>query len=266
VTFLFSRRWIVFFAVVLLLAFVAVRLGEWQFSRLEDREDRNALTERNLKAEPVPVPDVLAPGEPVAAEEEWTRVTATGEYVADETVIVRYRTRDKQSGVDVVVPLLTDSGAAVLVDRGWMATDNVGDRPDVPAPPSGEVTVTGWVRADATGDSAKVEDRSTRSISSQEIGQTLPFPVYGGFVEAQGESPEATSPLAFAETPDLGEGPHFFYGLQWWFFAALALFGFGYLVYDERRKLLRRRAGEHRPAAASPRDDSAGAEAQDSRS
>ena len=35
--------------------------------------------------------------------------------------------------------------------------------------------------------------------------------------------------------PELNNGPHFFYGLQWWFFGALAIFGFFYLMYDEWR-------------------------------
>ncbi len=37
------------------------------------------------------------------------------------------------------------------------------------------------------------------------------------------------------ELPELGNGPHFFYGLQWWFFGVLAVFGFCYLAWDERR-------------------------------
>jgi hypothetical protein len=37
------------------------------------------------------------------------------------------------------------------------------------------------------------------------------------------------------ELPELNNGPHFFYGLQWWFFGVLAIFGFGYLMYDEWR-------------------------------
>ncbi len=90
-------------------------------------------------------------------------------------MIVRYRTRDGASGVDVVVPLVRPTAApALLVDRGWLATDNSGTEPDdVPAPPAGEVTVTGWVRVDATGDSAQVADRSTRAISSEQIGPAL---------------------------------------------------------------------------------------------
>ena len=43
--------------------------------------------------------------------------------------------------------------------------------------------------------------------------------------------------LGAIELPDdKSEGPHFFYGLQWWFFGALAIFGFGYLAYDEWRR------------------------------
>ena len=37
------------------------------------------------------------------------------------------------------------------------------------------------------------------------------------------------------ELPELNNGPHFFYGLQWWFFGVLAVFGFCYLAFDEWR-------------------------------
>ena len=42
----------------------------------------------------------------------------------------------------------------------------------------------------------------------------------------------------------MDEGPHFFYGLQWWFFGALAIFGFGYLMYDEWRGPRQKKVGE----------------------
>lgn len=233
-SFLFTRRWIVFFLVVLALAWVAWRLGEWQFHRLEDRKASNAIVERNTSADPVPVDEVLSPGGTVDTEHEWLRVTATGEYDVDDTVIVRYRTRDGQSGVDVVVPLVTSSGTALLVDRGWLATQNSGARPDdVPAPPEGQVTVTGWVRKDASGDSTKVSDHSTRSISSKHIAEALDLTTYGGFVDLVSEDPEPEQPLAGAETPERNNGPHFFYGLQWWFFGLLAIIGFFWMAYDE---------------------------------
>jgi cytochrome oxidase assembly protein ShyY1 len=234
--FLVSRRWIVFALVVVFLAWVAWRLGEWQFHRLDDRKERNAIIERNEKAGADPVGEVMAPGEPVAATEEWRIVEATGTYAVDDTVIVRYRTREGEAGVDVVVPLETTDGQTLLVDRGWYATDNRGaTQEDVPEPPAGEVTVTGWVRQDAEGSSTEVSDLSTRAVNSDRIGEALGREVLGGWVDLRSESPEPETPLLPVEMPDLDNGPHFFYGLQWWFFGVLAIFGFFYLIYDEMR-------------------------------
>jgi len=234
--FLVSRRWVVFLLVVVLLTYATWWLGEWQFGRLTDRKQDNAVVERNESAAPVPVAEVLASGREVDDSDEWRVVTATGTYLTDETVVVRYRTREGNAGVDVVVPLQPADGPALLVDRGWMPTGNSGAVPDdVPDPPPGTVTVTGWVRSDAEGDSARVSDGSTRAISSATIGPAIGREVYGGFVDLASEDPEPATPLMKAELPDLGNGPHFFYGLQWWFFGVLAVFGFLYLAYDEWR-------------------------------
>lgn len=241
--FLLSRRWIVFALAVGVLSAGAWWLGEWQFSRLEDRRADNAVIRANETQPPVPVSDVLAPGAEVREEDEWRVVTATGEYAPDETVIVRYRTREGVAGVDVVVPLVTAEGTALLVDRGWLRTENAGtaDPADVPEPPAGRVTVSGYVRADGSGDSTTVRDRSTRAIDSDRVGEALGREVYGGFVELRSEDPSPATALEPVELPVLDDGPHFFYGLQWWFFGLLALFGFGYLAYDERRGGHRRR-------------------------
>ena len=163
-------------------------------------------------------------------------VSATGTYDEAGTVVIRYRNRGGVQGVDVVVPLVTSTGTALLVDRGWLETDPSGaNRDDIPDPPAGEVEVTGYVRANASGDSTRVADLSARSISSDAIAPAIGHPVYGGFVELRSEDPEPDTALEPVELPELNNGPHFFYGLQWWFFGALAIFGFFYLLYDEWR-------------------------------
>jgi hypothetical protein len=106
--------------------------------------------------------------------------------------------------------------------------------------------VTGWVRADAEGDSTEVSSQSTRAVNSDEIGAALGRQVLGGWVDLRTESPEPAEALLPVELPELNSGPHFFYGLQWWFFGALAVFGFVFLVYDE----LRGGRGPAKPAAA----------------
>ena len=234
--FLLSRRWVLFALAVVGLVAGTIWLGDWQFDRLTERKADNAVVRANEDKDPAPVADVLAVDRPVADSDEWRLVETTGTYAAADTVVVRYRSREGLSGIEVVVPLVTADGTALLVDRGWLEARPDGtDRSGVPEPPAGEVTVTGWVRADGTGDSTLVTDQSTRAISSQAIGDALDLEVYGGFVELQAEDGEPAAGLEPVELPGLNNGPHFFYGLQWWFFGVLAVFGFGYLAWDERR-------------------------------
>src|SRR5690606_28157540 len=116
---------------------------------------------------------------------------------------------------------------AVLVDRGWFATDDPEIGPDeLPAPPSGQVTITGWVRADGEGRSTEITGHATRAISRARIGEAIGTRVLTGFVALKSEDPAPAIRLAPVELPDLGEGPHFFYGLQWWFFGVLGAGGF----------------------------------------
>jgi cytochrome oxidase assembly protein ShyY1 len=237
VTFLFSRRWLLFAIVVAAAAWGATQLGQWQFHRLDERRTENSIVARNLAAPPVPAQDVLDVGEPVADQDEWRRVTVHGTWDDAHTIVLKYQTRDGRAGVDVVTPLVTDSGAAVLVDRGWLPTENSGgERPETPPVLDGVVTVTGWVRQSGTGSATRVSDLSTRALSSEAISEVVPYPLYGGFVDLDKQSPRPKHELAPHELPDdTSEGPHFFYGLQWWFFGALAVFGFLYLAWDELR-------------------------------
>jgi len=218
------------------LAYAAWWLGEWQFRRLHDRKAENAVVRTNEHRAVAPVEEVLSADRDPSEQDEWRVVSATGSYDAARSVVIRYRNRDGAQGVDVVVPLVTADGTALLVDRGWLETDPSGaDRDEIPAPPEGEVAVTGYVRANGTGDSTHVADLSARAISSDEIGPAIGHPVYGGFVELKSEDPAPDTALEPVELPELNNGPHFFYGLQWWFFGLLAIFGFCYLLYDEWR-------------------------------
>ena len=124
----------------------------------------------------------------------------------------------------------------MLVDRGWIATDNRGATPDdVPAAAGGRGHGhrAGYARdaeGDSTGSPTSPPARSTASGSARRSTarcRRLRRPRVG--------VPEPADPLLPVELPELDNGPHFFYGLQWWFFGALAIFGFCYLVYDEWR-------------------------------
>lgn len=258
-----SRRWVLFALVVVALAWLAVQLGQWQFSRLDERKHDNRIVGTNLRLAPAPVDDVLSTGEAPSANDEWRRVTVHGTWDDEHTIVLKYQTRDAGAGVDLVTPLVTDEGPAVLVDRGWVSTENTGGtRPeDLPQATKGEVTVTGWVRRDATGSATKVSERSTRAISSSRIAEVMPYPLYRGFIDLAEESPKPAAALLPTELPDdTSNGPHLFYGLQWWFFGALAVFGFCYLAWDELRQHREQRRSEAAQHAAVHRQHRTGDE------
>ncbi len=237
--FLLSRRWIGFALFVIVLAGVCTRLGFWQIHRLEHRLDTNRIVERHLAAEPAPLATALLEGETVDRDSAWTRVRVTGTYDVEHEVTVRFTTRDGAPGVDVVTPLVMPDGTAVLVDRGWLQTTNNSSRPaTVPAPPSGTVTVMGWLREDSEADEGAVVplDGQVRAISSRGIAKVVPYELTSGYLNLRTQSPEAAEPLRLEPAPELGQGPHFFYALQWWFFAALAVVGWFWFARDELKE------------------------------
>ncbi|MFT4298211.1 MAG: SURF1 family protein [Aeromicrobium sp.] len=236
--FLASPRWLGFAVFVLALSTVCVQLGFWQFHKLDDRRERNALVREHLAEEPVPLDTVVAAGKAVRAEQEWTVVRATGAFDVDRQVTVKYLSRDGRPGVDVLTPLVLDDGSALIVDRGFFETERTNEQPDdIPEPPTGQVEVTGWLRVNsgATGDAVEVHGGQVRAISSDGLADDLPYPLRDGYLNLQDPVPDPDV-IEPEPTPDLGQGPHFFYGLQWWFFAALAVIGYGWFARVERNE------------------------------
>jgi cytochrome oxidase assembly protein ShyY1 len=108
------------------------------------------------------------------------------------------------------------------------------------------VTITGWVRRNAADDPQQVtpSDGYVRAISSDGIASTLPYDVYDGFVDLQDEQPTVSPAPAVAAPPDLGSGPSFFYGLQWYFFGLLAFAFWLYFAWAEYKQKSGERASD----------------------
>ena len=183
------------------------------------------------------VDELVAVGEAVPSRYVWRTVSATGRYDVTHQKLVRNRPHQGSTGFHVLTPLVMPDGTAVLVNRGWVQAGRTAAAPDeVPAPPSGEVQVTGRLRAAESGArrSGLPPGQVTR-IDVPAIAATLPYPVRGGYVEAVSEQPQPAAAPARIEPPELWVGPHLAYGVQWWLFGGIAVAGVVLLFRRELR-------------------------------
>ncbi|MFG2298157.1 SURF1 family protein [Streptomyces sp. NPDC048603] len=241
--FVLTRQWVCLTLVALVLIPAMVKLGFWQFHRHERRVAQNELIAANLDAAPVPVTRLTSPGHEVPRADYWRAVTATGTYDAAHEVVVRMRTnQDDRVGFHVLTPLVLADGRAVLVNRGWV--EGGGDPrgyPPVPAPPAGQVTVTGRLKADETSGGSGIKDRKglpdrqVMLINSGQQAQALGRTVLGGYVELTGPVPPDGSPEPVGAPDHDSIGAHMAYAVQWWLFAAGVPVGWLVLVRREKR-------------------------------
>jgi surfeit locus 1 family protein len=110
---------------------VLVGLGKWQVERLAWKEDILADIAAHISAEPVALPETIGP-----ERDRYLPVAVTGE-IGDAAL--RVLVSQKQVGAGYRVISVLDTGTRrVLLDRGFVKVSA-----DIPAPPEGEITVTG---------------------------------------------------------------------------------------------------------------------------
>jgi cytochrome oxidase assembly protein ShyY1 len=241
-------RWALLILFVVVLGVVFVNMGQWQLDRLAQRKERNATTVANEQKPVQPYEQVFT--HPITDADQWQRVEARGTFDADHQFIVRYRSNGDVKGYEVITPLRTASGA-VLVDRGFIPVTRGTPIPSVaPEPPTGEVTVIGHVRRDEQGRRAAITpvDNQLRLINSAVIATTLPYPISSGYISLLTVEPEQQGGFQPIRVPELSEGPHFWYAVQWFMFTAVAVAG---IVVFIRGDLRARR--EEREDAVKPR-------------
>jgi surfeit locus 1 family protein len=228
-----SPRWLLGHVLVILAVIVMVNLGFWQLRRLDERRAYNARVESRSRTDPV---DVEALASQPVANVEFRRATATGTFDPSHDVLVGYRSDEGLPGFHVVTPLVLDDGRAVLVNRGFVPLEYANRWPVAEAaPPTGEVTVTGLVRASRRASLVpNAKPPRLRDVDIATIAKLMPATLLPVQLELQEPVPPAfPNPLP---PLDLGEGPHFSYALQWFGFSAVAIIGWLSLLRSRARR------------------------------
>lgn len=240
-------RWIGLAACLALMAWAFVNLGFWQLGRLDERRERNESVTTHEGAPVVAWTQVF--GAPITDAASWQRVSAVGTFDAEHQFVIRYRSNAGATGYEIVTPLRTVQGS-VLVSRGFIERPRDQDFPKVaPPPPLGEVELVGYVRRSEVGDADATTpyQGQVRLINSAAIGATLPYPIVDGYISLLTLTPTQDPSFTPVAPPELNEGNHFSYALQWFAFACLAGIGlFVFIRADLRDRAKARTRAERR--------------------
>ena len=142
-SFLLRPGWIALALVVAAFAYLCFTvLAPWQLGKNTRTSRENNQIAASLNADPVPVTSLLSQGDSA----QWRRVTATGHYVADVTILARLRLVDGQPAFEVLTPFVVDGGPTILVNRGYVRPLEASQVPPIPSAPSTPVTITAQLR------------------------------------------------------------------------------------------------------------------------
>ncbi|WP_106298748.1 SURF1 family protein [Knoellia remsis] len=236
-------------AVVVLVVVAFIQLGRWQLGVAEDQSAKDALEKARSQA-PVPVQTLLRPHQDFPNSLSARPVSATGTFGADQ-VIVANRRLEGRTGYWVVAPLRVETtGATLPVLRGFVSSPE-----DAPPVPRGTVTVSGGLappESPYAGDAPP--EGQLGSIDTSVLVGRWPGQLYNAFVFQEAESPtpaaEFVGSMQRVPTPvgDSGiRGRNAAYALQWWVFAAFALYMWWRIVREDRREDEAARAAQQAP-------------------
>jgi cytochrome oxidase assembly protein ShyY1 len=218
-------------------AVASILLGEWQFDRRDYAQQQIALLNANYDLSPIPLTSVAPTVDTELEDTKWRSVLLTGSYATDDVTYVRNRVKQSTIGFEQLVPFTLTTGEIIIVNRGWVPADEKYEEPRVtPGPPRGDVTVIARLYPDepvVAGRSAPDGQIATINVEALTTGSVRD--VYAGWYgQLVSENPEVPTGSLWSR-PLLDEGPHLSYALQWYVFALMGYFGYGWALVTEAR-------------------------------
>ena len=223
-------------AIMVVLALAFVGAGTFELHRFREKRHDNSTLRANYHSVAVPLTTGLVPltgagAAPGALAIRYCTVTVRGTWDVADQQYLGNETHGDQEGFAVITPLRTSTGT-LLVARGFVAAAADGKRPDdVPAPPTGVVTVRGrlYTSSSANDGADSLPAQEITAVNTTRQAARLRTPVYQAYV-ALAANQAGTSGLDTLPGPDLsnptggaGELQLLSYVVQWWVFALLAL-------------------------------------------
>lgn len=222
--------------VALLLIAACLFAAQWQFSRGSNQSANNKIIAANIDLPSLNIEDV-ANLDPVA--NQWRKITLQGKFSMSNQELVRNRYYEGKFGFEVLTLFTTTNGENFWVDRGWVAAGpNAATPPDVEQVTGESVEISARIRSENLSRQLQGSFFVTRatSVKPKSIAKLQGIDANEYYLDLLGSSDGQVKPLTKIELPELSNGPHYAYGIQWLAFALLALIG-RFLIFREAKRL-----------------------------
>lgn len=220
-------------------------LGMWQLSVSRSEAQTEALTKVE-SAPPTPIQNVMQPHTPFTGDQVGRRITANGTYDAQGQVLVAGRRLGQDVGYWVLTPMIVqETGVRLPVVRGFTTSSTP------PAPPEGQVYLEGALQPQEgpPDEPTPLPPGQVGSVDLASLVNVWEGDLYNGFVIATAESPDPADSDQIRRIPPPGPGGegivwrNFAYAIQWWIFAAFAVYMWWRMVRDDYESSLRQDSG-----------------------
>jgi len=213
--------------IALFLIALCIWAAQWQLQRGIDRHQRNALIESQLTLTEIDISKVLSTNPDQFSLFEWRTVNANGRFNPAEQILLKNRYSEGVYGYEVLTRFKLIDGRYIWVDRGWVkAGADAKTAPITTAVPEGEVSLVARVRLDRSlpvGAFFALPSSGKGMISK--LNAQTGFKSEGFYLDLISGSDSSLTPAVAAQVPELNDGPHLAYSLQWIFFAGLIVYG-----------------------------------------
>jgi cytochrome oxidase assembly protein ShyY1 len=222
-----NRQRVIGLWIISILVFVgSLFASNWQYERHLQRSAFSELVNQKLSG------TVLKITEETASLSNWQRVQIEGE-LGTGGPLIRNRPLDGRNGFWVTSTITTAQNISYPVLLGWIPATS--EATEIVSPPKILVTkvkIEGILRDLEPRQSAS--DLPTGQFLSMD-NETL-ITNQSFFIHSLASSPDLQIPeMRPVPIPNISQGPHFFYAIQWLVFGFIAIFGTVWLIRSESK-------------------------------
>ena len=223
-------RWIALTAFLLIMVYLFIRLSDWQFDRYNQRIQINELTTTALSSAPLEITDLSQ----ISELNDWQKVSLRGEFINSDAKLLRRQYLERNLGFWVITPMKLDSSQVILVNRGWIPiADSSTSQQKIPPVPEGTSSIIGYVQSisDSKSEPADLPINQINYLNSNNFESE---PLSTKYLQLSTIEP-TDNQVAIIPLPELTNGPHFSYAIQWILFALMLPIGWYILLKNETK-------------------------------